>query len=163
MGAAPMAPMGVGPMATPMTMQMAMSPMGMGQISMASGMMAPGMMPMMIGAGGAMMSPLMRAPPPQPTVSRVKCVECGQVMEANNIAFHKRECRMRLVSCSQCRYSMRYCQWDNHNRFCNTAGACPLCGKQIKDNLIVHLYEKHTQELLEKGFFQGGEPPVKMR
>eukprot|EP00727_Mastigamoeba_balamuthi_P001442 m51a1_g11295 hypothetical protein (957) ;mRNA; r:55135-58902 len=102
------------------------------------------------------------SPPARASSQRMKCVECGMVLESTFIKFHKKDCRMRMVSCSQCKYQMRYVQWDTHNQYCNTVGVCPFCGKNVKDNLIVHMYERHQNELQEKGFFKGVEPPTRI-
>jgi len=143
-------------------MGMGMQSMGMPGMGMAG---MPGMVGPPMGVAPVVMSQRSGAGvlPRSVAVARVKCVECGMVLDANFIQAHKRECKMRLVSCAQCKYSMRYVQWDNHNRFCNTAGPCPICGKQIKDNIVVHLYERHMQDLAERGFLCGAEPPTKMK
>lgn len=85
-----------------------------------SPMMMTGMPMMMAPAPGMGMMPtgMIRAAPPQPnpSVSRVKCVECGMVMEANFIAYHKRECRMRLVCCLPPLFSPTFFFTDAINR-----------------------------------------------
>ena len=93
----------------------------------------------------------------------VQCADCKLVFERSNAEYHKKTCAMRWVACSTCRYKMRFVHWANHKRYCNTAGACPLCGVTIKSNVVIHLYETHSDALKMNGFFNGVEPPVRMK
>eukprot|EP00727_Mastigamoeba_balamuthi_P003090 m51a1_g12779 hypothetical protein (399) ;mRNA; f:700-2333 len=97
----------------------------------------------------------------KPTGNCLRCTDCGTLVAESETAAHRRSCQMRRVSCSQCGYSMRYLLWASHSQYCNAVGTCPLCKKDEQDNMYVHLLQAHFQELLQRRFFQGVEPPTK--